>query len=182
MASHSLIPPSSPSAPRPWVWLPLTGIQQDIVRHECDTLPDGYLLHTTSSIGQMICSAVRAADRKPQPPEGKTGGLRLYIPQTRHNQYLLRSRWIYIPPFLQHQLTQYIDAWFRLTVRQWFCEGRRRGYTQKQICEAIISEYGLWSSADNFSMLKKMDFRERRKLACDMQRTLADVCEKRLRG
>lgn len=159
----------------PYVWLPLTGIQQDIVRHESQRMADGWMLRTTSAVGQMICSLVRPSDVRPQPLQRREG-LKLYVPLTGPYRHLLDSHWLCIPPFGVRQIGAYVDAWFRLVVRQWFFEGRQRGYTQKQICEAVIGEYGFWSSADNFSLLKKMDFRERRKLTSEVQAALAPHC------
>lgn len=163
------------AADRPWVWVPLNGILQDVVRHESEPLADGYLLRTTSAVGEMISSCVRVCDRRPPDPPKDAPGLRLYIPQSPETRHMLRSHFLYIPRFLVVQLTGYLDAWFRLSVRQWFYEGRSRGFTQKQICEALIQEYGLWSSEDNFSMLKKMDYRERRKLADEVRSRLCKL-------
>lgn len=159
----------------PYVWVPLTGIQQDIVRHESQRWADGWMLRTTSAVGQMICSQVQPADTR-QPSLSSKDGLKLYIPLTGPYRHLIDSHWLSVSPFGVRQIAAYIDAWFRLVVRQWFFEGRQRGYTQKQICEAVIGEYGFWSSADNFSLIKKMDFRERRKLTAEVQAALAPHC------
>ena len=69
----------------------------------------------------------------------------------------------------------YIDATFRLRVGQWFFEGRRLGYREKDIINAIVSQYGWKSSSDSYEMIKKIDYRQRDKLVKEVRTNISEA-------
>lgn len=159
------------SEQKPFVYLRISKLLQDVLKHDCEKYSDGWMIKTTTEIGNIIMALISPSLR-PTQCTFVDESIKLYLPVNEWNHYTLTNYFITIKPEHQRMIGKYIDSMFRLRVGQWFLEGRNRGFRQKDIIKGIISEYGLWDSNDNFEMIKKMDYRQRKKIIKEVRQTI----------
>ena len=158
---------------RPFVILRLSKKLKDVLKHDCEKCGDGWLLNSSSEIGNLI-QALVTPTLMPTKCTLTDDDIKVYLPISEKTHYIYERYYIYVKNEHQQMIAKYIDSVFQLRVGQWFLEGRRRGYRQTDIINAIIAEYGLWDSEDNHEMLKKMDYRQRKKVIAEVKKNIGE--------
>jgi len=156
---------------RPYVFIELPKLLLDVMKHECMKCGDGWLVNETTEIGLLIVSLVSPSIKPPR-SSGTEECIKIYLPVNPKTQYTFTHYFLSVKLEHQRMIKNYVDAMFRLHVGQWFLEGRQRGFHQKEIINAVISQYGFRSSADNYEMIKKMDYRTRQKVVREVRKEI----------
>lgn len=87
----------------------------------------------------------------------------LPIPSNEHG-YWLNYRFIYFPRWAEEKINDAIDYDFRCWVKERFRIGyEEEGMDQRTIINAILRGLNVRNNAANFDMIKKIDYRNRRK-------------------
>ena len=161
---------------RTFAWLPLSPILQDVVKHDSERVADGWLLKTSSIIGEFVTSLVRFTDQRPQVPQEPC--MKVYIPVTRWTQDQLERYYADFRSCDVARIAALVDSQMRHRVMMWMEAGRWNRYTQQQCLLGFIDEYGLRASEDNYEMLKKIAYRERVKVRRDMSARMRIILQR----
>lgn len=150
---------------RPSIIIDLDPYLQDYLFHEFgqERNYDGVIVSGTHEIGKMIQSMVTVTDR-PRKQELGEHPIKLYLPINSWNHALFSENFIYIPQWKQQQLKLYIEASFRLKVKEYFLAGHQKGYKQDKIIRAFLEGYNIKYNALSYDQLKQYDYRNRRKI------------------
>ena len=159
---------------RPYVLLQLPRLLQDVLTHDCEQCGDGWLLKSDSEFGEIIQSCI-SPSLKPASRTLTEDQIKLYLPVTDITKHTYTRYFLCIHREQENMIRMYIDATFRLRVGQWFFEGRRLGYREKDIINAIVSQYGWKSSSDSYEMIKKIDYRQRDKLVKEVRTNISEA-------
>ena len=164
---------------KPSVIVELEPYLQDFLFHEFGQPRnhDGIVVSGSHDIGRMIQSLVTVTDRPKKQPLGEHP-VTLYLPIKSWNHTLFEENFIYIPEWKQQQLRLYIEASFRIKVREYFLAGHQKGYRQDHIIRAFMEAYNIKHNALSYDQLKQLDYRNRRKItreiALDISRSISD--------
>ena len=77
---------------------------------------------------------------------------------------ILSENFIFIPDWKQKQLQEYIEATYRIRIREYFVAGYEKGYKQDKIIRAFLFAYNIKNNAVNYDAIKKFDYRNRKKI------------------
>lgn len=158
---------------RPCITIDLPHYLQDFLFHEFKQEGEERLVaNGTSDIGKMIQSMITVSDR-PRKLEIKDEPLVVYLPVQAWNHILFQENFIYIPEWKQAQLKLFIEAQFRLRLKEFFHTGYEKGYKQDRIIMAFLTHYNIKHNSLNYDMIKKYDYRHRRKLKKEIANELA---------
>ena len=80
-----------------------------------------------------------------------------------HIVYAYRTNYVYFKKWVEVILISHIEGDFRIHLKAAFAEGYDRGWKQDRIVLGILRELNLRSNAVNYEMVKKIDYRNRRK-------------------
>ena len=146
---------------KPSIVIELEPYLQDFLFHEFGQTRnhDGIVVSGTHDIGRMIQALVTVSDKPRKQPLGENP-VTLYLPIQSWNHALFEENFIYIPEWKQHQLRLYIEASFRIKVREYFLAGHR----QDHIIRAFLEAYNIKHNALSYDQLKQLDYRNRRKI------------------
>lgn len=135
---------------------------QDFLRHEFPTHMDGtIIINRREAIGLYIYSMWTILDR-PIKKKECTNPCSLSVSIRRDNYYILKGNFIDIPVWREKLINDYLEAEFRLRVRDFFTIGYEKGFRQKDIIDGFLQAYNIKSNAINYDMIKQLDFRNRR--------------------
>lgn len=150
---------------KPFVTIDLEPYLQDFLFHEFGQSRnhEGVVVSGTHDIGRMIQALVTVTD-KPRKQELGNHPIKLFLPIQSWNHSLFDENFIYIPEWKQHQLRLYIEASFRIKVREYFLAGHQKGYRQDHIIRAFLAAYNIKHNALSYDQLKQYDYRNRRKI------------------
>ena len=150
---------------KPSIVIELEPYLQDFLFHEFGQIRnhDGIVVSGTHDIGRMIQALVTVSDKPRKQPLGENP-VTLYLPIQSWNHALFEENFIYIPEWKQHQLRLYIEASFRIKVREYFLAGHQKGYRQDHIIRAFLEAYNIKHNALSYDQLKQLDYRNRRKI------------------
>ena len=145
---------------KPQVTIELAPYLQDYLYHEFAKTDDGDGVQITSAndMGKFIQAMVTLSDRPPH-QELKENPITLFLPIQEWNHHLLRENFIYIPEWKQRMLQEYIEASFRIKVREYFVVGYEKGFKQDKIIRAFLYAYNIKNNALNYETIKKYDYR-----------------------
>lgn len=147
---------------KPYVIIDLEPKLQDFLYHEFGFTKVGEVeLTRTKDIGEFINAMITISDRPPKIPFGDYP-FKLYLPTEEYNWRILRENFIFVPKWKQKQIQDYLDACFKLRVREFFCTGYSKGYKQDKIIKAFLDNYDIKNNKINYDMIKKIDFRNRK--------------------
>lgn len=165
---------------KPYVTIELQPYLHDFLYHEfgCTRGTDEYIQVTSANdLGKFIQAMVTVSDRPPQ-QSLKDYPIKLCLPIREWNHFILKENFIYIPEWKQQMLRDYIEASFRIRIREYFVSGYEKGYKQDRIIKAFLAAYNIKANALNYDAVKKYDYRNRRRIVKevnhDIQLTLFD--------
>lgn len=69
-------------------------------------------------------------------------------------------------------LQDYIEASYRLRVREYFVAGYEKGYKQDKIVQAFLMAYNIKNNAINYEAVKKYDYRNRKRMVKEVDRDI----------
>lgn len=158
---------------RPFVTIDLAPHLQDFLFHELrlnrksgELMADG-----THDIGRMIQSMVTVTDR-PRKQEIGENPLRITLPVQEWNHAIFSENFVYIPEWKQKQLRLFIEAEFRLRIKEYFFVGYAKGFRQDKIIQAFLHSYNIKRNAINYETVKKYDYRNRRRITAEIAKEL----------
>ena len=114
---------------------------------------------------------VTLSDRPPH-QELKENPITLFLPIQEWNHHLLRENFIYIPEWKQRMLQEYIEASFRIKVREYFVVGYEKGFKQDKIIRAFLYAYNIKNNALNYETIKKYDYRNRKRVVKEVNKEI----------
>lgn len=156
--------PKISAANKPTVTISLKPHLADFCRHEFSCSKEDYIiLNRRHIIGKQINGLYYTAEF-PQRRPLKSNQVTFVLPVTEKNHYILQSRFYYVPRWCEEKIQDFIESEMRDRFRIYFEKGYLKKYTQKQIIEAILQEYNIKHTAQNFEAIKKMDYRNQRKI------------------
>lgn len=150
---------------RPKVTIELKPILQDFLYHEfrSDKNSGEIIIDGDNPIGQLIQSMVSVSDR-PRKQPAKENMITLILPVQSWNHALLRENFLFIPVWRQEQIQLYVEALFRLRIKEYFFVGYSKKYPQEKIVSAFIEHYNIKFNHCNYETIKKYDYRNRRRI------------------
>ncbi len=150
---------------KPSVTIDLAPHLHDFIYNEFNTdrKMDGVLVNTVSDIGKMIEAMITISDRPPRVAL-KDSPIKLYLPIQNWNHRILAENFIFIPDWKQKQLQEYIEASYRIRIREYFVAGYEKGYKQDKIIRAFLFAYNIKNNDVNYDAIKKFDYRNRKKI------------------
>lgn len=158
---------------RPFVTIDLAPHLQDFLYHELkqnrrtgELMADG-----THEIGRIIQAMVTITDR-PRKQELGENPFRIILPVQEWNHAIFSENFIYIPEWKQKQLRLFIEAQFRLRIKEYFLVGYSNGYKQDKIIQAFLRSYNIKRNAINYETVKKYDYRNRRRITTEIANEL----------
>lgn len=113
-------------------------------------------------IGKHIYSKVQTG-RNPDPRTFYSNPVLFALPVTQANSYEFRNKKVYVNSFSEEQINLFIEADFDQWCRHKFEIGYFLNFSQKEIIVAILRIINVRNNNDNFEMIKKKDYRNRRK-------------------
>jgi hypothetical protein len=102
----------------------------------------------------------------------KDNPITLFLPVKEWNHYILQENFIYIPEWKQRMLQDYIEASFRIRVREYFVTGYEKGFKQDKILRAFLLAYNIKNNALNYDAVKKYDYRNRQRMTREVNREI----------
>ena len=85
------------------------------------------------------------------------------LPIDKINHYALRYHFLYASNWGEQKIVQGIEYEFRRWIIQRFERGYEKGYSQKNITEAILKCLNVQDEVANYEAIKKIDYRNRKK-------------------
>ena len=86
------------------------------------------------------------------------------MPVQECNHFIFQENFIYIPEWKQRMLREYIEASYRIRIREYFIAGYEKGYKQDRIIRAFLYAYNIKNNAINYDAVKKYDYRNRQRI------------------
>lgn len=135
---------------------------QDFLRHEFPSKQDGtIIINKREAIGLYICSMWTVVDTPVKKKDFKNPCV-ISLSISPANQYVFKHNFVHIPSWREKQINEYLEAEFRLRVRDFFTIGYEKGFRQKDIIDGFLRAYNIKSNAINYDTIKQLDFRNRR--------------------
>ena len=158
---------------RPNVIIELKPYLHDYLYHEfgCRPTDEGVNVTAANDIGKFIQAMVTVTDRPPK-QSIKEHPITLYLPIQEWNHFILQENFIYIPEWKQRMLQSYIEASFRIRVREYFVAGYEKGHKQDRIIRAFLMAYNIKNNAINYDAVKKFDYRNRQRMVKEVNRDI----------
>lgn len=158
---------------KPSVTIELAAHLHDYLYHEfkSDRKLDGVAVNTVSDIGKMIEAMITVCERPPKMAL-KDNPIKLYLPIQNWNHRILNENFIYIPEWKQTQLQEYIEASYRIKIREYFVSGYEKGYKQDKIIKAFLLAYNIKNNAINYDAVKKFDYRNRQRVIKEVNKEI----------
>lgn len=151
---------------KPQITFSLTPLHQAFCRFIFKTPTDKkhIILSRRHDIGKLIFAHIMSGDFQfNRPLMDNPVTFILPMPSNEHG-YWLRYRYIYIPRWAEEKINDSIDYEFRAWVRERFRIGyEEEGMDQKTIINTILRGLNVRNNEANFDMIKKIDYRNRRK-------------------
>ena len=69
-------------------------------------------------------------------------------------------------------LREYIEASYRIRIREYFVAGYEKGYKQDRIIRAFLYAYNIKNNAINYDTVKKYDYRNRQRMVKEVDRDI----------
>lgn len=113
-------------------------------------------------IGQHIFANVLPGDKSVSRPR-QNNQVTFILPLTEISKDYLRSNFLKVDAWAEERIRDFINSNFRAWIRARFELGYSKRLDQKLIIEAILRGLNLRNNSDNFDMIKKIDYRNRRR-------------------
>lgn len=159
---------------RPFVIIELQPYLHDFLYHEfnSDKKEDGVFVNTGNDTGKFISAMVTITDR-PAKQEIKDNPIKLYLPIQEWSHSILEENFLYVPLWKQKMLQDYIEASFRLRIREFFITGYELGHKQDMIIKAFLAAYNIKHNTLNYDTIKKYDYRNRQRVIKEVKKEIA---------
>ena len=152
---------------RPVITIDLPGKLQDFLIHEFGLDETGaIMLHKRNVVGKFIDSMWTVNDLPVK--QEFANPCRIALPITPEMHYIVKCHFLFVSSWKAIQVVEFLESMFCLKMRENFITGYEKGFKQKQIIEAIIDNYNWKNNQVTFDMIKKMDYRIRRKSIKDV--------------
>lgn len=150
---------------KPLVYIDLEPHLADFLRHEFmqSKKEESLLVDGSNDIGLLIQAFITVSDR-PRKQEITENTICLALPLQSWNHAIFQENFIYIPKWKQKQLSLYLEAQFRVRLKEFFQVGYEKGFKQDMIIRAFLDNYNIKNNAINYDTIKKYDYRNRRKI------------------
>lgn len=157
----------------PKVTIELNPYLHDYLYHEFNTPTDeeGVRITSTNDLGKLIQAMVTVSDRPPKQAI-KEHPITLLLPIQEWNHFIFQENFIYIPEWKQRMIQSYIEASFRIRIREYFVAGYEKGYKQDRIIRAFLFAYNIKNNALNYDAVKKYDYRNRKRIIREVDRDI----------
>lgn len=161
---------------RPTVTIELQPYLHDFLYHEfgCPRSDEAVVIKASNDMGRFIQSMITVNDRPPKQAI-KENPITLALPVQEWNHFLFRDNFIYIPEWKQRMIQNYVEASFRLRIREYFMAGYAKGYKQDRIIRAFLMAYNIKNNVTNYDQVKKYDYRNRQKAIKEVKRDIQNV-------
>lgn len=158
---------------KPTVTIELQPYLHDYLYHEfgCPRSDEAVTITSSNDIGRFIQSMVTMSDRPPK-QSIKDNPITLAIPIQEYNHFLFRDNFIYVPEWKQRMIQDYIEASFRLRIREYFLTGYEKGYKQDRIIRAFLMAYNIKQNVTNYDQVKKYDYRNRQRIIREIDKDI----------
>ena len=133
-------------------------------------------LNRKSDIGKMITSQVITSDLPISVSPLELNRVKVILPVTENNVNAVKYHFIRISPWGEEKIRDYIEADFRLWIKRRFEIGYELNYEQRQIVDAILRGLNERNQVANFDAIKKIDYRNRRKIEEKRFKSLLNDC------
>lgn len=160
---------------KPNVTIELQPYLHDYLYHEFGCIhsnaDEGVSITSSNDIGKFIQAMITVNDRPPKLPL-KEHPITLYLPIQEWNHFILNENFIYVPEWKQRMLQEYIEASFRIRIREYFVAGYEKGYKQDKIIRAFLFAYNIKNNALNYDSVKKYDYRNRQRIIKEVNKDI----------
>lgn len=157
---------------KPNVTIELAPHLHDYLYHEFGCKKEsGVIVTTTNDMGKMIQAMVTISAIPAKLPL-KDNPITLYLPIQEWNHFILNENFIHIPDWKQRMLQDYIEASFRIRIREYFVAGYEKGFKQDKIIKAFLMAYNIKNNAINYDAVKKYDYRNRKKMIQEVNKEI----------
>lgn len=158
---------------KPKVTIELSPHLHDFLYHEFGTPrgEEGVTVTAANDLGKFIQSMITVSDRPPKQPI-KEHPVTLLLPVQEWNHFIFRENFIYIPEWKQKMLQDYIEASYRIRIREYFVAGYEKQYKQDRIIRAFLYAYNIKNNAMNYDAVKKYDYRNRQRMVKEVDRDI----------
>ena len=167
----------------PTITIDLPPHLHDYLYHEFGTPRGEEAVRVTAAndLGKLIQSMITVSDRPPRQPDkehrpprqpDKEHPITLALPIQEWNHFIFQENFIYIPEWKQHMLQSYIEASYRIRIREYFVAGYEKGYKQDRIIRAFLYAYNIKENAMNYEAVKKYDYRIRKRMVREVDRDI----------
>lgn len=143
------------------VYIELNELLQKYLRKEFDSQSSGTIVvNRNNLIGKFISCNTRWSKEKPFHREKS---IPIEIPDTPYLH--MELYYGYMTREDERRVNDFIQAKFDMAIEQFFTKAYTHKFLQKDIIAAIIDYYDLPNNLSTFDMLKKRDFRRRKKVS-----------------
>lgn len=146
---------------KPTVIIDLQEHLHDFLVHEFKEDPTGIIVLTIRhDIGKYIESMWSVSPR-PRPPRDMEHPVKIQLPVTDDNHYILENNFIYVPIWKERMINDYLEAEWSRRMKDFFSIGYQKKFQQKDIIDGILKHYGIKNNSLNFDKIKQFDYRNR---------------------
>lgn len=145
---------------KPFVIIDLKEHLHDFLLHEFKNENGVIVLSIRNDIGKYINSMWSASPR-PRPNREMKNPVKVYLPVSDENHYILFNSFIYVPVWKEKMINDYLQAEWSRRICDIFSIGYQKKFLQKDIIDGILKHYGKKNNALSFDQLKQMDYRGR---------------------
>lgn len=156
---------------KPLIDIDLPPMLIDYLYHELANMDDGVMLTLDRDIGKYIYSLLTISPTPVSGPETENHVV-IYLPTNSWNHHFVGENFLEIVPWRKKMLENYLMADFKLRVREVFLAGYEKGFGQDKIIKAFLSMYAIKNNIINYDSIKKMDYRNRKKITDEVKRAI----------
>ena len=149
---------------KPFVIIDLEPHLHDFLYHDFEADKDGgILLNTSNEIGRYIQSMISVSDLPVRLPSMENP-ISLILPIQEWNHYVINHNFIHVVKWKAKMIQDFLEAMWRIRVREYFVAGYEKGYNQDRIINAFLTSYNIKKNKVSYDQIKKIDYRNRKKI------------------
>lgn len=133
----------------------------DFLIHEFKEDDQGaVVLNLRNDIGKYL-NSMWSPSPCPKPPREMENPVRLLLPETDDNHYIIKNCFLYVPVWKEKMINDYLEAEWSRRIKDIFSIGYQKKFQQKDIIDGILKYYGIKNNSLNFDQIKQFDYRSR---------------------
>lgn len=121
-------------------------------------------IHRKHDIGILIHSHILTSDQRTR-PNIMVHPVRIQLPVTQNSQHELLNKYLHISIWGMQKIKDGVNYEYRKWINQSFELGYLKKWSQKEIIDTILEGLNMRNNAANFDAIKKIDYRNRKKLS-----------------